>query len=58
MTIRLTRRLLDSQFARFCLVGASGYLVNLAVYAALLAAGLHYLARAGLLGEAFWTGLG
>jgi putative flippase GtrA len=29
---------------RFCLVGASGYAVNLAVYAALLVAGLQYLA--------------
>jgi putative flippase GtrA len=48
VAIRLTRRLLDSQFARFCLVGASGYLVNLAVYAALLAAGLHYLAAAAI----------
>ena len=41
-------RLLASQFLRFCLVGASGYAVNLAVYAALLAAGLHYLAAAAL----------
>ena len=39
-------RLLESQFLRFCLVGASGYAVNLAVYAALLASGLHYLAAA------------
>jgi dolichol-phosphate mannosyltransferase len=31
---------------RFCVVGASGYAVNLAVYAALLEAGLHYLAAA------------
>jgi dolichol-phosphate mannosyltransferase len=46
--IRLTRRLLESQFARFCTVGASGYAVNLAVYAALLAAGLHYLAAAAI----------
>jgi putative flippase GtrA len=42
------RRLLESQFVRFCLVGASGYAVNLAVYAALLAAGLHYLAAAAV----------
>jgi dolichol-phosphate mannosyltransferase len=42
------RRLLESQFARFCAVGASGYAVNLAVYAALLAAGLHYLAAAAI----------
>jgi dolichol-phosphate mannosyltransferase len=41
-------RLLESQFARFCAVGASGYAVNLAVYAALLAAGLHYLAAAAV----------
>ena len=41
-------RLLRSQFVRFCLVGASGYAVNLAVYAALLAAGLHYLAAAAV----------
>jgi dolichol-phosphate mannosyltransferase len=45
---RLIRRLLDSQFVRFCAVGASGYAVNLAVYAALLAAGLHYLASAAI----------
>jgi putative flippase GtrA len=29
-------------FLRFCLVGASGYAVNLAVYSAVLAAGLHF----------------
>ena len=44
----MTRRLLDNQFARFCVVGASGYAVNLAVYAALLAAGMHYLAAAAV----------
>jgi dolichol-phosphate mannosyltransferase len=33
------------QLAKFCVVGVSGYLVNLAVYAVLLkGAGLHYLA--------------
>lgn len=48
MIHRIVRRLLESQFLRFCLVGASGYVVNLAVYAALLAAGLHYLAAAAL----------
>jgi len=48
VAIRVTRRLLESQFARFCAVGASGYAVNLAVYAALLAAGLHYLAAAAI----------
>jgi dolichol-phosphate mannosyltransferase len=41
-------RLFESQFVRFCLVGASGYAVNLAVYAALLAGGLHYLVAAAL----------
>jgi dolichol-phosphate mannosyltransferase len=35
------------QLAKFCLVGASGYVVNLAVYAALLDwAGFHYVAAA------------
>ena len=35
------------QVAKFCSVGASGYVVNLAVYTALLHwAGLHYLAAA------------
>jgi putative flippase GtrA len=29
-------------FLRFCLVGASGYAVNLAVYSALLTANVHY----------------
>jgi len=46
--IRTIRGLLDSQFLRFCLVGASGYAVNLAVYAALLGAGVHYLAAAAV----------
>jgi putative flippase GtrA len=41
-------RILESQFLRFCAVGASGYAVNLAAYAALLAAGLHYLAAAAI----------
>lgn len=44
----MSRRLLESQFVRFCTVGASGYAVNLAVYAALLALGLHYLAAAAI----------
>ena len=48
MPIRTIRSLLESQFLRFCAVGASGYAVNLAVYAALLAAGLHYLAAAAI----------
>ncbi len=34
------------QLAKFCVVGAIGYCVNLAVYAALLHAGLHYLLAA------------
>lgn len=48
MRIRIVRSLLESQFLRFCLVGASGYAVNLAVYAALVASGLHYLAAAAI----------
>ena len=37
------------QLAKFCAVGASGYVVNLAVYAALLeGAGFHYLAAAAV----------
>ena len=34
------------QLGKFCAVGAVGYLVNLAVYAALLHGGLHYLLAA------------
>jgi len=34
------------QLAKFCLVGAVGYLVNLAVYDTLLHQGLHYLVAA------------
>jgi dolichol-phosphate mannosyltransferase len=34
------------QFMRFCLVGASGFAINLVVYAAMLAVGLHYLVAA------------
>jgi dolichol-phosphate mannosyltransferase len=34
------------QLAKFCAVGASGYVVNLAVYATLLALGVHYLTAA------------
>jgi dolichol-phosphate mannosyltransferase len=48
MAIRVTRWLVESEFVRFCLVGASGYAVNLAVYAVLLAAGLHFLAAAAI----------
>ncbi len=35
-----------TQLGKFCAVGAVGYLVNLAVYAALLHAGVHYLVAA------------
>ena len=34
------------QLAKFCTVGASGYVVNLAVYATLLALDVHYLLAA------------
>lgn len=34
------------QLAKFCTVGLTGYVVNLSIYAALLAAGLHYLPAA------------
>lgn len=34
------------QLGKFCIVGALGYLINLAVYDALLHAGLHYLLAA------------
>ena len=34
------------QLGKFCVVGAFGYLINLAVYDALLHAGLHYLLAA------------
>ncbi|HZR95278.1 MAG TPA: GtrA family protein [Gaiellaceae bacterium] len=34
------------QLAKFCVVGAVGYAVNLAVYAPLVAAGVHYVAAA------------
>ena len=36
------------QLAKFCTVGATGYVVNLSVYAALLAADVHYLLAAAL----------
>jgi len=35
-----------TQLAKFCLVGAIGYLINLGVYAGLLHAGLHFLVAA------------
>jgi putative flippase GtrA len=34
------------ELAKFCVVGAIGYAVNLAVYASLIHAGLHYLVAA------------
>jgi putative flippase GtrA len=46
--MKLTSRPARGQFARFCLVGASGYVVNLAIYATLIALGMHYLAAAAL----------
>jgi putative flippase GtrA len=39
---------MSRQFLRFCAVGASGYVVNLVVYSALLHAGLHYAAAASV----------
>ncbi len=38
----------DDEAYRFCAVGASGYAVNLAVYAALLGVGVHYLGAAAI----------
>ena len=35
-----------TQLAKFCAVGAVGYAINLAVYAVLIHAGLHYLVAA------------
>jgi putative flippase GtrA len=34
------------QLVKFCMVGAVGYVINLAVYASLLSADVHYLAAA------------
>jgi dolichol-phosphate mannosyltransferase len=48
VAVHAVRRLFESQFVRFCAVGASGYAVNLAVYAALLETGMHYLAAAAI----------
>ena len=42
----LARRANWLQLLKFCLVGASGYVVNLAVFATALALGLHYLPAA------------
>lgn len=39
-------RVLPGQLVRFCVVGASGYAVNLIVYGSLLAAGLGFAAAA------------
>lgn len=46
--MRTLASLLRIQFVRFCAVGVSGYAVNLAIYAALLAVGMHYLAAAAI----------
>ena len=49
------------QFVRFGVVGASGYIVNLAIYAILLEAGLHYRSAAtgawvgGVLNNFWWN---
>lgn len=48
MAIRALRRLLENQFVRFCAVGASGYAINLAAYAALLELGMRYLAASAI----------
>ena len=50
-TIERARRALGRrhnwfQLAKFCTVGASGYLVNLAVFAILVGSGMHYLLAA------------
>jgi dolichol-phosphate mannosyltransferase len=42
----LKRRANWIQLFKFCVVGASGYAVNLAVFAGLLALGLHYIPAA------------
>jgi putative flippase GtrA len=44
--LALRRRANWIQLAKFCVVGASGYLINLAVYRALLHVGLHYVPAA------------
>ena len=47
VSVSLRRRSNWSQLGKFCLVGASGYVVNLAVYTLLLRwAGLHYIPAA------------
>jgi putative flippase GtrA len=45
-TVALRRPANWVQLAKFCTVGASGYVVNLAVYATLLALDVHYLVAA------------
>ena len=42
----LGRRANWTQLLKFCTVGASGYVVNLGLFSALIAAGLHYLPAA------------
>jgi putative flippase GtrA len=44
--LALRRRANWVQLAKFCIVGASGYAVNLGVYALLVLSGVHYLAAA------------
>ena len=47
VSVSLRRRSNWEQLGKFCLVGASGYVVNLAVYTLLLSwAGLHYIPAA------------
>lgn len=54
--IRAARRSDWHELLRFCVVGASGYVVNLAVFTLLVhAAGLHYLAAAVLAFVVAWT---
>jgi putative flippase GtrA len=45
-SVALRRQANWVQLAKFCTVGASGYVVNLTVYATLLALGVHYLLAA------------
>jgi dolichol-phosphate mannosyltransferase len=54
--IRRARRSDWHELLRFCVVGASGYVVNLAVFTLLVhAAGMHYLAAAVLAFVVAWT---
>ena len=46
------------QLAKFCLVGASGYVVNLAIYSALVLSGFPYVAAAGYAGVTVHVGDG